>query len=269
MKNRAEAIERAALEDLHAAASPEVRQDLELEGRAVGAAFVSVAAALPASAIVINRAHGVGLGAPETEETVAEMIDAYGKAGVARFFLQLHPEARPAALPDWLAARGLERARGWQKFSRGREPVPEAATDLEIRRVGPEHCEAFGAIVADAFDLGPAARPWLAALPGRARWHVFMSFEGDTPAGTGALFIDGDVAWTDYGATAPAFRRRGSQGALLCARLRFALDQGCRAIHTCTGEAVPGDPQHSYANILRAGFREDHVTANYAPPKRG
>ena len=269
MRDQAEAIERAALEDLHAAASLELRARLGLEGRSVGAAFVSVAAALPASAIVINRAQGVGLSAPETEESVAEMVGAYESAGVARFFLQLHPESQPEAIPDWLAAHGLERARGWQKFSRGREAVPAPPTDLEIREVGPEHGEAFGEIVSDAFDLGDAARPWLAALPGRPRWHVFMSFEGGTPAGCGALFIDGDVGWTDYGATAPAFRRRGSQGALLCARVRFALDEGCRAIYTCTGEAVPGDPQHSYANILKAGFREDHVTANYAPPKRG
>lgn len=269
MRHQSDEIERAALEDLHAAASPALRRRLGLEGRAIGAAFVSVAAALPASAIVINRAHGVGLGAPETEESVAEMVEAYRKAGVERFLLQLYPEARPRTIPDWLATRGLGPTRGWQKFSRGREPVPEPPTDLEIRRVGPEHGEAFGAIVSDAFDLGEAAAPWLAALAGRPRWHVFMSFEGETPAGAGALFIEGDVAWTDYGATAPRFRRRGSQGALLCARLRLALDEGCRAVHTCTGEAVPGDPQHSYANILRAGFREDRVTANYAPPRRG
>ena len=50
-------------------------------------------------------------------------------------------------------------------------------------------------------------------------------------------------------------------------RVRFALEQGCTAIHTCTGEAVPGDPQHSYNNIKRCGFRETDLLVNWAPPK--
>ncbi len=215
------------------------------------------------------------MAAPAREADAEAIVAAYRDAGVARYFVHLHPEARPDGIATWLEARGLARARGWQKFEfvraflRAREPVPEPATDLAIRRIGPEHAEAFGAIVCDAFDLGEAAVPWLAALPGRERWHCFMSFEGDTPAGAGALFIDGGRGWTDFGATAPAFRRRGSQSALLAARLRFALDAGCTAIHTCTGEAVPDDPQHSYANILKAGFREDYLRANLAPPKAG
>ena len=269
MDNPAEAIERAALEDLHAAASPELRRRLGLEARDQGGAFVSVAAALPASAIVVNRALGLGLAAPASEETVDAIVATYRAAGAARYFVHLHPDARPAEIGAWLEARGLERTRGWQKFVRGHEPVPEPATDLAIREVGPEHARDFAAIVCDAFDLGEAAVPWLAALPGRARWHVFMSFEGETPAGAGALFLEGDRAWTDFGATAPAFRRRGSQSALLRRRLRFALDRGCREIFTCTGEEVPGDPQHSYANILKAGFREDYLRANHAPPKAG
>jgi hypothetical protein len=30
---------------------------------------------------------------------------------------------------------------------------------------------------------------------------------------------------------------------------------------------VPGDPQHSYANILRAGFAETTLRPNWAPPR--
>jgi hypothetical protein len=35
-----------------------------------------------------------------------------------------------------------------------------------------------------------------------------------------------------------------------------------------TGEAVPGDPQHSYRNLLRGGFRELTLRQNYlvTPP---
>ena len=266
MQNLAEEIERAALADLHEAASPELRASLGIESRTIGSAFVSIARALPASAIVFNRAIGLGGRAPETEDTIREIVETYRAAGVARYFVQVHPDSRPRQIGDWLLDCGLERARGWQKFSRGRDLVPDPRTDLTIREIGPDHGAEMAVILSDAFDLGDAARPWLARLPARDRWHIFMSFDGEAPAGTGALFIDGDVAWTDFGATAPEFRQRGSQSALLRHRVQFALDRGCQQVFTCTGEAVPGDPQHSYSNILKAGFKEDDIRPNYAPP---
>jgi hypothetical protein len=90
-----------------------------------------------------------------------------------------------------------------------------------------------------------------------------MSFDGNCPAGVGALYVKNGYGWTDFGATAPALRRRGSQGVLMAARLERALELGCKKVFTCTGVNVPGDPQHSYGNILRAGFAEDYVRENY------
>ena len=161
---------------------------------------------------------------------------------------------------------GLEQARGWQKFTRDRAPVPDRTTALKVREVDRSHGDAFGRIVAAAFDLGDEAAPWLAELPGREGWHIFMSFENGEAAGTGALFVQGRSAWLDYGATRPEFRRRGSQGAILAARLRLALDLGCERMFTCTGVAASGDPQHSYGNILKLGFRKAYVRENYSPP---
>lgn len=265
MLQMAEEIERAALEDLHKAAYPTMREALGIEGRNIGGAFVSIAAKLPASAIVVNRAIGAGLRGPESKETVDEIIDAYQTAGIARYFFHLHPDAQPSEIAGWLTGRGLKKARGWQKFKRGTEPVPAAKTDLTIRRIDVKDGAASAAILTDAFDLGDIARPWFARLPTRERWHIFMTFDGDQPAGTGALYMDGDVAWTDFGATAPDFRQRGSQSSLLRHRVQYALDHGCKHIFTCTGEAVPGDPQHSYANILKTGFSTDALRDNYQP----
>jgi len=265
--HEAEFIEQAALADIHAAATPELRDALRLEANWADSTLGSIAGALPATAIVINRAIGLGLRQPATESSVRALVDAYARARVPRYFVQVSPDARPDGLVGWLEAAGLEKARGWQKFSRGREKPPARTTDLRIREVGPESGEAFARIACDAFDIGEAAVPWLARIPGRAGWHVFMSFDGDKPAGTGTVFIKDGLASIDFGATAPAFRRRGSQGALLARRIEHALDLGCSRLFTCTGEAVEGDPQHSYSNILRCGFVEDYVRANYAPPR--
>ena len=46
-----------------------------------------------------------------------------------------------------------------------------------------------------------------------------------------------------------------------------AIELGCKRMFTETGEAVEGDPQHSYKNILKAGFTESVLRENYAPKK--
>ncbi len=263
--HESETIERAAMLDLHAAADADDVAALGLECVETGTALVSIARRLPASAIVVNRVLGLGLAAPATRAEVGAIVAAYRDRSVEQYFVQLHPDAGPAELASWLRAAGLRADRGWQKFARDPVKAEMPATDLAVREIGRAHGDAFAAIVCNGFDLGDAAMPWLAKLPGRDGWHVFMSFAGDDPAGVGALFVRDGVGWTDYGATAPEFRRRGSQGAVMAARLERARELGCRQIYTCTGVAVPRDPQHSYRNIRKAGFIEAYVRENYAP----
>jgi GNAT superfamily N-acetyltransferase len=262
----AEAIERAALADLHASAAPELRERLGLRLEEVGGALISVAAAEPS--ILLNRALGLGFHQPASPEMVERIVEIYRQAGVARFFVQVTPDARPEELPAWLRAAGLEEARRWMKFTRGTTPPPEPSTSLEVREIGPEHAADFARIAAAGFDLLKPTEALVAGLIGQPGWNVYMSFEGDVPAGTGALLIRNGVAYLDWGATDPAFRRRGGQGAVIARRVREAIGHGCRLMVTTTGEAVPGDPQHSYRNIQRAGFEEAYLRANWAPPRR-
>lgn len=263
--HESETMELAAMKDLHDAADKNDIAELGLMGFTVGSSFVSVARNLPASAIVVNRTLGLGLTAPATREEVRTIVSTYHDNDVSQYFVQLHPDARPAELPEWMNSEGLKPDRGWQKFSRGPVKVDDRETDLTVREIGVEFGIAFGEIICDAFDLGDKAIPWLAKLPGRKDWHIFMSFAGDKPAGVGALFVRNGFGWTDYGATALEFRRRGGQGAVMAARLHRAIELGCKKIFSCTGVSVPGDPQHSYSNILRAGFKEEYVRENYAP----
>ena len=265
--NLSEKIERDALKALHEGASPEIIAAIGLSSIESGSLFASIASALPPSAIVINRALGLGLTDPATRESVRSIVQAYETAGIARYFVQVHPEAKPDGLVRWLTEAGLVRARGWQKFIRDNSICQQVETDLEVRQIGADEGEVFASIVCNAFDIGESAIPWLACLPSTRGWHAFMSFAGDRPAGAGAIYIGNGIAWSDFGATAPEFRRRGSQGALLAHRINFAIEHGCKRIYTCTGEDVAGDPQHSYRNILRMGFRPTYVRENYAPAR--
>jgi GNAT superfamily N-acetyltransferase len=244
-------LERAALRSLHAAATPRIAARLGLRWQEIGGGAASIAAALPPSAIVVNRALG------RDRDGARQAAKAYAAAGVARFFLN----GTDPGLP------GIGQVRGWQKFARTLDgPVPEPRRDLSLRELGPDDGPPFAAIVCAAFDLGEGAEPWLARLPGRPGWRIFGAVIGGEIAGVGGLFHEGCGGWTDWGATRPAFRSRGVQQALLAHRVRLARDMGLGSLHTCTGEAVPGDPQHSYANILRAGFVETTLRPNWAPP---
>ena len=262
----AERIERAAIEELHDAAGESLRRRLGLRLEGHGTALVSLAAGDPGN-ILLNRAIGLGVEASARPGEAADVAALYRAAGVTNFFIHLTPDAMLAGLAGELEAEGIVRRRAWVKFLRDMDqPAPEARSTLTVREIGPAHAADFARIGAAAFDMSRDVEPLVAGLAGRPGWHLFMSFDGDRPAGTGALFVRDGIGWCDWGATDPGFRRRGGQGAVLAARIARAAELGCRLMATTTGEAVEGDPQHSYSNIERAGFRAAYTRANYGPP---
>ena len=59
-----------------------------------------------------------------------------------------------------------------------------------------------------------------------------------------------------------------AQNALLAERIRYAREAGCDVLVTETGERRDDLPSDSYRNILRAGFTEVAVRANWLRPAR-
>jgi GNAT superfamily N-acetyltransferase len=168
-------------------------------------------------------------------------------------------------LAPQLEARGFAEDYAWMKFDRDLAPHA-VATELRIERIGPDRADDFGAVVGDGFGMPPGLRPLVGGLVGRAGWTCFLSYDGDRPVGAGALFVDGDDGWLGVGATLEDARGRGSQGALIAARIRAAQKLGCRRVTTETGVVTADRPSASYRNILRAGFREAGVRPNYKAP---
>lgn len=258
-----ERLEQRVLRELHEAADAPLRRSLGLAAHEVDGAFVSVASRDPS--ILLNRVLGIGQEQTATRKTVQAIMETYRAAGAKRWFVQPAPGARPAELTGWLREAGLSPQRRWMKFARDGIP-PEREPDADIRPVEGATASDFGRIVAAGFGLTAEAGPLLARLAGRPGWYPFIAFVDDRPAAAAALFVHDGLGWCDWAATSEAFRDRGLQSALLAHRIRVAADRGCREIYCTTGEEVPGDPQHSYHNILRAGFRELYLRDNYAPP---
>ena len=149
------------------------------------------------------------------------------------------------------------------KFARERAPVKRPTSELVVRRGEPEHGGVFADIACEMFHLPEGSRALIATMAVLEGWHAFLSFLGETPAGIGALFVHEGVGWLGFGATRPEFQGRGGQAAVLAARLETAFDLGCHVVITETGVAASGDPQRSYKNILKAGFRELYVRDNF------
>jgi GNAT superfamily N-acetyltransferase len=122
---------------------------------------------------------------------------------------------------------------------------------------------ALGARTAELGDVLFA--DWLRPLARRPGWHCFVAYDGETPAGAGALYVARDVGWIGIGATVPQQRGKGAQSALLAARIAAAAGAGCGLVVTETQEPVDGRPNGSHRNILRAGFEPRYVRANYVP----
>jgi GNAT superfamily N-acetyltransferase len=157
---------------------------------------------------------------------------------------------------------GFERDYGFMRFTRGVGPR-EAQSDLDVVKIGPDRAQDFTAVVLQGFEMPEWSAPLAANVVGRPGWSCYVAYADGEPAGAGALHVHEDTGWLGFAATLPQFRGRGAQSAILAARIEDARRQGCARVSTETGELDADRPSNSYRNIIRAGFREAGVRANW------
>jgi ribosomal protein S18 acetylase RimI-like enzyme len=210
---------------------------------------------------MLNRAVGLGAASPATEDDVDAVLAAF--EGGVTYYVAVSPSARPDELPRWLAARGLQPGWGWRAFTRGVDAPERRATPLTLREVADdEDAASFARIVRVGYELPEAIEPVVARAPA-AGWRCWLALDGDEPASAAAMYVAEDVAYLGFAATLPEHRGKGAQNALLAERIEQAAASGCDLVLTETGERRDDLPSNSYRNILRAGFREAGVTANW------
>jgi GNAT superfamily N-acetyltransferase len=260
----ADRIEARAAAELYAAAPAA----LALRAEANGGATLLLAPRLPVS--YFNRAIGLGIDAPATDDILDAVVARFAEAGIGEYWLHVNPVARPADLAARLAARGFEAPprRSWAKFLREPQIAAPQPSSFAIRVAEPRDADAVAACVCAAFGMPAAVAPWFAALVGRAGWRVLVAEAEGRIVATGSLFIDGKTGWLGIGATLAEHRNRGAQSSLLAARIDLASRAGCEVLATETGESVSGEPNPSLANIRKAGFVQVCSRANFAAPKR-
>jgi GNAT superfamily N-acetyltransferase len=256
-----EAAETGMFRDLFSTLAPE--RAAELGVAAVDVAGGVCAVVHPVPSRMLNHVAGLGLAGAVTDADLDAIAQAYADTPHS---VSIIPDA-PADLVPRLVARGYAEGYAWMKFRRGVEPL-EAPTDLTIRPCRPDEGAAAAAVIAAAFGLPDTIREMVAALPGRPSWTIFGAFDGGTLVGAGALFINDTTGECGLAGTLPEARGRGAQSAILAARIDAARAAGCTLMSVETGVRLPGRPDRSYRNILRAGFEEAYERPNYDSPDR-
>jgi len=261
--NLSEWIELEALHGLYECAPPALRDLLGLQFVDIDGVHCAASSAEPS--ILINRCFGLGQQLVADEVVIQAILAFYQTVGVRDFFLHLTPGSEPSNIRKLLSQAGMHKSRSWMKFKRDAVRAHALNPEIRVHHIGPDLAREFAQIVSPCFGMTENAIPLLTSMVDHPHWHLYMIFDNDIPAAAGAVFYRDGVGYCDWGATHRDFRQRGYQGALLAHRVNEAAKMGANQIYTATGEEIPGDPQHSYKNILRYGFSEYYLRENWVP----
>jgi len=259
--SHSERIEREEQSALCNSATDSVKQKLGLRLVDVGGIVCSVSSA--EKSILINRCFVTQESALSAVENILAVKQVYKDAGIEEFFMHV-PESKEETIHN-LEKAGMKMSRGWMKFRRGLESATARNPELDIREIGPEYAEDFARIVVPCFDLNEVTIPLLAGFVHHPNIRYFLGFDDGVPVATGSLFVKNGIGHLDFGSTHRDHRGKGFQGAMLAHRINEAIAMEVKELYTATGEAVPGDPQHSYKNIMRYGFKEYYLRQNWVP----
>jgi GNAT superfamily N-acetyltransferase len=257
-----EMIEEAAETDWFRAATPAIVASTGLKVEDMGSARIYLMPQV--DVLVFNRAVGIGIAKPATEDDIDRIVARYQELGVPRFLVPISPAAKPDSIAVWLEARGFRRHNAWVKLHRETERVPEIATKgLRIEEIGPERALEFGKVVQAGFSMTDVAGEWAALTVGRMGWRHYLAKDGETAVGSAAMYARGAWAWFGLAATLEEARGRGAQSALIARRITDAYAAGVRWLSIETAEDTPERDAPSFRNVVRQGFRVAYLRPNW------
>ncbi len=208
----------------------------------------------------INKVAGLGFAGRPDPADLDTIERAYAERG-APVQAEVASLAEPAVL-EVLADRGYRLVSFENVLGRalGGAVEPVTPPGIEVHPCGDDEFDAWVEVVVEA-SLHPDTQgvPWQEEFPREilenaerdtaGLVHHYLATLDGVPAGGGSMRITDGIAQLTGAATAPAFRRRGIQSALLAARLADATAAGCEvAVIT----VQPGSK--SQQNAQRRGF---------------
>lgn len=215
--------------------------------------------------LLFNRVIGLGVRVHAAKSNVHSLAKQYRASGVKNHGIQLSPEAEPGSLRDWIAESDLQRRDSWTKVYRDAEPLDLIPTDLRVEQIGHAQADVFGETACAGFGMPPELKSMMSGCVGKHGWLHYVAWDHVTPAAVAALYVNDGVGWLGVATTLPQFQRRGAQGALMSRRILDGIDLGCHWFVTETGEDTPENPNPSFHNMMRTGFKVAYDRPNFMP----
>lgn len=271
-----ETAETNAFADLYAATPAGVATDLGLSITTIGDASIMAVNAI--DVLALNRVVGLGIEGEPSDEHLSRVLDAIGRTGSPRLFVQVAPLNGYDSVGTRLEARGLRHYNNWMRLRRdltNLEALPPpsadqraARTPIEVHQIDADQAGIFGRIVAGAFGYPPPLVPLSGQVVGRPHWHHYLAYDGETPIAAAAMYVNDQAAWFGFAGTDAAHRGRGGQHALVTRRLKDAAEAGCRWVSVETAEDTITRDAPSFRNLRRFGFEVAYKRPNYLWTKR-
>jgi GNAT superfamily N-acetyltransferase len=257
-----ERIEMHAWADMFAAAPDDFSRHFGLSAKRMNDFMLFAIKKSPRS--LHNRSLGMGLARSVDKATLEEAVGWLRDHCGPAWGIPLAAAAQPADLPGWLSEKGMTPKPGMARFRRlAIGPALEVHCRYEVRLVTAEHATDFGLVAKEGFEMDEGFDTWRAALCGRPYWHTYVAYDGSTPVGAGAMFIEDGLAWLGIGTTLPAYRGRGVQRAVLARRVSDAAALGAKIVTVETFHASGQPPNDSTRNVIRAGFSFAYFRPEY------
>ncbi len=203
----------------------------------------------------VTQTFGLGVFEPGTPE-VFDRIEGFFAERGAPTFHEVSPLADLATMAR-LPVRGYRPMEWSNVLYRPIDATIDirgASPEVSVRQTGPDEWRVWADTATRGWSEFPEYASIMAELseigarrPGAL---TFVAERQGRPIAAGALSITGGVALLAGASTIPEERRHGAQLALLSARLRFAVEQGCDVAMITT---LPGSA--SQRNAERHGFR--------------
>jgi hypothetical protein len=262
----ADAVEAAALTDMYAAAPAPLVESVGLRVQHIAGATLVMARNFPDPRL--NRVIGLGMEQPARWADLEAIDHAYLEAGCPKYWVHVNPHAHPAQLTQWLKQRGFARParRSWMKMWREPTPLAPSAGGLEVRAAQANEHAAAARCVCEAFGMPGAMGSWLESMSPRPDWRIYVAVADGRVVGSGSLYLDRArrIGWLGIGAMEKEYRRRGGHRSLMNGRIQAALEAGCHAIVTETGEPSGNEADPSLRNMEQCGFTALLSRANWA-----
>jgi GNAT superfamily N-acetyltransferase len=209
----------------------------------------------------LNRVIALGVDSAVREPELDAVCSFYEHNDQTNFRIEVTPVGRPAALTEWILARGLSSdGMGTFKLWRPAGSPPGTAPPVTVRRLTRSDAATLASLSVaawGAWNTPISLAPWFGASVGHGGFRHYGVFDGERLVATGALFVGDGLGWLGFDATHPRYQGRGLRQAISSARMADAAAEGCSSVHA--ESALPPSRR-----ALKDGWRFLYEKANYS-----